>query len=188
MLCTGVELGELPENISEQVITRGEEGYDFILVPTSSSCGQKSLVRQELLLGSAAWQAFVLARLSDPADLESQLEETSRDCRARLTRELSGLTYLGLQAITLTLRPEGNTRLAVLVRDCLSQEVVRYQVWVEVAGQSWDCWNTFRLMTGSCDSVKVCLHLSDKLLAKADLDRWLAEPVAAVSKTVQEKG
>ena len=130
MLCTGVELGELPENISEQVITSGEDGYDFILVPTSSSSGQKSLVSQELLLGSAAWQVYVLARLSDPADLESPLEETSRDCQARLTRELSSLTYLGLQAVTLSLRPEGNTRLAVLVRDCLYQEVVRFQVWV----------------------------------------------------------
>ena len=180
-MCTGIELGDLSDNIEEQVIRSGEEGFDFILVPTTSSCGQKSLVRQELLLGSAAWQAYVLARLSDPAELESPVEEISRNCRVRLSRQLSGLSYLGLQAVTLELQSEKNTRLAVLVRDCLSQELVRHQVWVEVAGERWDWWNTFRLMTDCSDSVKVCLHLSEKLLTKAELDRWLAEPLAAVS-------
>ena len=182
-MCTGVELSDLPDNIEDQVIRSGEDGFDFILVPvsTSSISGQKSMVSQELLLGSAAWQAYVLARLSDPADLESPVEEISRDCRERLTRQLSGISYLGLQAVTLTLKTASNTKLATLVRDSVCQEIVRHQVWVEVPAESWDWWNNFRLMTDSSDRVKVCLHLTDKLLTKPELDRWLAEPVAAVS-------
>ena len=184
-MCTGVELSVLPDNIEDQVIRSGEDGFDFILVPvsTSSISGQKSMVRQELLLGSAAWQAYVLARLSDPADLESPVEEISRDCRERLTRQLSGISYLGLQAVTLTLKTASNTKLATLVRDSVCQEIVRYQVWVEVPAESWDWWNNFRLMTDadSSDRIKVCLHLTDKLLTQPQLDRWLVEPVSAVS-------
>ena len=140
MCTTGVELSDLPENIEDQVIRSGEDGFDFIVVPTTSSCGQSSMVRQELLLGSAAWQTYVLARLSDPADLESPVEEVSRDCRQRLTRELSAISYLGLQAVTLSLKTASNTKLAALVRDSVSQETVKYQVWVEVPGESWDWW------------------------------------------------
>ena len=163
-MCTGVELSDLPENIEDQVIRSGEDGFEFITVPTTS--GQKSMVRQELLLDSAAWQTYVLARLSDSADLESEVEEISRDCRERLTRELSGISYLGLQAVTLTLKTASNTKLAALVRDSVCEERQRYQVWVEVPGENWDWWNTFRLMTDgdSSDRIKVCLHLTDKLL------------------------
>ena len=179
-MCTGVELAHLPDNMADQVVRSGEDGFDFIIVPISSS-GQKSMMRQELLLDSSAWQAYVVGRLSEAADLESPLEEISMDCRERLRRELSGISYLGLQAVSLTLTSANNTQLAVLVRDSVCQEMVRYQVWVEVPGERWDWWNTFRLMTESEERVKVCLHLSEKLLNWAELDRWLAEPVAAVS-------
>ena len=182
-MCTGIDFSDLPDNVEVQVIQSGEDGFDFILVPTSSnsSSGQTSLVRQELLLGSAAWQAYVLARLSDPADLESQVDEVSRDCREKLTQELSAVSYLGLQAVSLKLETERNTKLATLVRDYLCQDTVRNQVWAEVNLERWDWWNNFRLMTEGSDRVKACLHLSDKHLSKKELDRWLSEPVAAVS-------
>ena len=69
------------------------------------------------------------------------------------------------------------------MRDSVCEERQRYQVWVEVPGENWDWWNTFRLATDadSLDRVKVGLHLTDKLLTKPELDRWLVEPVAAVS-------
>ena len=167
----GFEVGEIPENIYDQVVKSGD--YDFIVVPTRSS--EKFLLDQELRMESQYWESYVLARLSDSADgVDSKVEEVRRTCEENIRSELSAVSHLGLKAAILRLKSGDTTNLARLVRG--------HSVWVEVRGERWDWWNTFRLTTHPTNKVKVCLRLTDQLLTDLQVERWLGEPLAAVSR------
>ena len=168
----GLELGDIPENINDQVTKSGGDGYDVIVVPTRSS-GEKFLLDQEMKMESQNWESYVLARLSDSAEgVDSKEEDVRRKSQESLRQELAAVSYLGLRAAILTLRSEDTTNLARLVGS--------HSVWAEVTGERWDWWNRFRLMTDS-SKVKVCLRLTEQPLTDLQLERWLGEPLAAVS-------
>lgn len=171
-MMVGLELGNIPKNINDQVTKSGGDGYDVIVVPTKSS-GQRFLLDQEMKMESQNWESFVLARLSDSVKgVDSKREDVRRKAQESLRQELAAVSYLGLKAAILTLGSGDTTNLARLVGS--------HSVWAEVAGNRWDWWNRFRLMTDS-SKVKVCLRLTEKPLTDLQLERWLGEPVAAVS-------
>ena len=176
----GVEFVEFPENIKEQVTRSGDEGYDLIVVPSWTS-GQKIFQSEELLMESFYWRRYVVVRLgqSGHSKVDSKIESVRRTAEESLIKELSAVSHLDLQAVILSLKSEDNMNLARMLR---SQMILGclYSVWVEVKGDDWERWNRFRLTVDS-SKVKVCLRLTEQLLSDLQLERWLGEPLAAVS-------
>ena len=139
--------------ISNQVVSSGVDGFDIIIVPTRGP-GQNTIMMQELLMGSLDWESYVVVRLSDAADkVDSQVPEVRRSSQELLRQELSGVSYLGLKAAILSLRGADHANLARLINQYLSGEprfsLYNFHVWLEVTGDSWHSWNSFRLFTDS---------------------------------------
>ena len=80
-----------------------------------------------------------------------------------------------------SLNSGSNTNLARMINSEILRGA-RYKVWVEVSGEGWSWWNQFRLMTDSSDQVAVSLRLTEELPTDLQVERWLAEPLAAVSQ------
>ena len=86
------------------------------------------------------------------------------------------------QAAMIVLKSGDNTNLARLMSsEVCCDSMYSYKVWLEVPGHCWHWWNTFRLLANCTARVKVCLRLSENDLTDLQLERWLGEPLAAVS-------
>ena len=176
-----VEFDDIPENIHAQVYSSGDDGYDIIVVPTKSS-RDKGILKQEMSMRSVEWESFVVAKLSHSAEeVDSEVEQVRRTAQNGLSQELSAVSYLGLKAVILQLQSAKSYNLARMISNKLDVEPsYGFEVWVEVRTDSWDWWNTFRLMTDS-SKLKVCLSLTSQCPTQLQLERWLGEPLAAVS-------
>ena len=177
---TGLELSTLPANMKEAISSSREAGFSFISVPSSSpSLG--SIVRQELQLDSKSWACCVMIRLCHHRGLDSKVSRVRRQAQEQLSQELSAASYLGVQQVIVRLTSGDNINLARI----LYSEILRgalYKVLVEVGGDGWSKWNQLRLLTDSSGKLKVCLRLTEVLPTHLQLERWLAEPLVAVSQ------
>lgn len=175
-----VEYSETPLDIKKQVTKSGEAGYDMIVVPARSSA-LKIFQTQELLMESLDWRRFVMVRLSHSVYslVDSSVGSVRREAEETLMAELRAVSHLDLQALIISLDSADNMNLARIMK-CQMVLGCQYSVWLEVTGERWDWWNRFRLITGS-KLVKVCLRLTSQPLTDLQLERWLGEPVAAVS-------
>ena len=181
-----VEFDDIPENIHAQVYSSGDDGYDIIVVPTKSS-RDKGILKQEMSMRSVEWESFVVAKLSHSAeDVDSEVEQVRRTAQIGLSQELSAVSYLGLKAVILQLKSAKSYNLARMISNKLDLEPsYGFEVWVEVRTDSWDWWNTFRLMTAS-SKLKVCLCLTSQCPTQLQRERWLGEPLAAVSVDIED--
>ena len=176
----GLELSPLPVNISQAISSSREAGFDFIIVP-SSSPSQESIVKQELLMDNQSWTSWVVVRLCQHRGIDSKVDRIWRRSQQKLAKELSEISYLGLKQVIVRLNSGNNINLARTINSEILRRA-KYEVWVEVGGEGWCWWNQFRLMTDSSDQVKNCLRLTEELPNDLQVERWLAEPLAAVSQ------
>ena len=154
------------------------------------------LTRSDLFLPSSDWGSLVVGRASFTIDVDSKIQNIRDNSEARLLQELKYASHLGLPAVMVTLQGRHHTNLARIVSNYLVKGA-SFQMWVQVpvcppdlgkyedrgraAEQTWDWWNTFRLVADSSSKVNLCLDLTEQLPENIQVERWLGEPVKTVS-------
>ena len=138
----------------------------------------------------------MVGRASFTIDVDSKIQHVRDNSEARLVQELKYASHLGLPAVMVTLQGRNHTNLARILSNYLVKGA-SFQVWVQVpvcsadlnkyedseraVEQTWDWWNTFRLVTDSSSKVNLCLDLTEQLPENIHVERWLGEPVKTVS-------
>ena len=154
------------------------------------------LTRSDLFLPSSDWGSLVVGRTSYTIDVDSKINHVRSNSEARLLQELKYASHLGLPAVMVTLYGRNHTNLARIVSNYIVKGA-SFQMWVQVpvcqpdlskyekremaGGQTWDWWNTFRLVADSSSKINLCLDLTEQVPGNIEVERWLGEPVKTVS-------
>ncbi|KAI8051494.1 protein arginine N-methyltransferase 5 [Syncephalis plumigaleata] len=152
----------------------------------------------ELVLDRVDCASFVVGRHASWANLAAQDTAAHIAAEMLLQRETAWATHLGLSAMILPL-PDLLVDVPSVAR-YVNQMVATpsyTQLWVHTSissetckegsgtgildeDGSWECWSLLRLLCGHTSSAVLCLELTAELPDEEKLDRWLAEPIAAV--------
>ena len=154
------------------------------------------LTRSDLFLPSSDWGSLVVGRASYTIDVDSKIQHARHNSEARLLQELKYASHLGLPAVMVTLHGRNHFNLARIVSNYIVKGA-SFQMWVQVpvcqpdlskyedrerpVEQTWDWWNTFRLVADSSSKINLCLDLTEELPGNIEIERWLGEPVKTVS-------
>ena len=154
------------------------------------------LTRSDLFLPSSDWGSLVVGRASYSINVDSKIEHVRHNSEARLLQELKYASHLGLPAVMVTLHGLNHFNLARIVSNYIVKGA-SFQMWVQVpvcqpdlskyedrerpVQQTWDWWNTFRLVADSSSKINLCLDLTEQLPGNIEIERWLGEPVKTVS-------
>ena len=155
------------------------------------------LTRSDLFLPSSDWGSLVVGRTSQTIDVDSNISHIRENSEARLLQELRYASHLGLPAVMVTLTSPVHTNLARVVSNYIIKGA-SFQMWVRVPfcppaldkfedvgsknneEQTWDWWNTFRLVADSSSKINLCLEMTEKVPQDIEIQRWLGEPVKTV--------
>jgi len=206
----GLEVSHVPD-LQTLIESSSEAGYDFTTVPivnpryerefeavkvSASRCGP--LTRSDLFLPSSDWGSLVVGRTSQTIDVDSNISHIRENSEARLLQELRYASHLGLPAVMVTLTSPVHTNLARVVSNYIIKGA-SFQMWVRVPfcppaldkfedvgsknneEQTWDWWNTFRLVADSSSKINLCLEMTEKVPQDIEIQRWLGEPVKTLS-------
>ena len=154
------------------------------------------LTRSDLFLPSSDWGSLVVGRASYTINVDSKIQHVRHNSEARLLQELKYASHLGLPAVMVTLHGRNHFNLARIVSNYIVKGA-SFQMWVQVpvcqpdlskyedrerpVEQTWDWWNTFRLVADSSSKINLCLDLTEELPGNIEIERWLGEPVKTVS-------
>ncbi|RKP27969.1 protein arginine N-methyltransferase 5 [Syncephalis pseudoplumigaleata] len=152
----------------------------------------------QLVLDRVDWASSVVGRHAAWADVTAKDTADYIAAEELLQRETAWATHLGLPAMILAL-PDLLVDVPSVAR-YVSQTIATAsytQLWVRASTSNeagiqgmaaatvdedgnWECWSLLRLLCGHAPSVALCLELTADLPDEEKLDRWLAEPIAAV--------
>ncbi|KAK4486257.1 hypothetical protein RD792_008927 [Penstemon davidsonii] len=158
----------------------------------------------DLVMSPSQWSSHVVGKISAWIDLDSEDETIREDSEIALKQEIAWASHLSLQACLLP-TPKG-TSCANYAR-CLNQilqNLGNMQLWLRIPldkseddeeeaspnhlheGQtdSWELWNSFRLLCEHHNQLSVSLDILSSLPSPSSVARWFGEPVrAAIIKT-----
>ncbi|KAL6888530.1 hypothetical protein ACP4OV_009556 [Aristida adscensionis] len=161
------------------------------------------VVASDLVLGPAQWSSHVVGKLSEWIDLDADDERLRLDSELTLKQEIAWAAHLSLQACVLpTPRRSSCGNYARVVNQIL-QGSNNMQLPLEKSEQpwlpqeksepmdgdhddesemvdSWEWWNSFRLLCEHSSQLAVVLDISSSLPSINSLVRWFGEPVRAV--------
>ncbi|KAL8504359.1 hypothetical protein ACS0TY_022908 [Phlomoides rotata] len=153
----------------------------------------------DLVLSPSQWSSHVVGKISSWIDLDSEDETLRNDSEITLKQEIAWASHLSLQACLLP-TPKG-TSCANYAR-CLNQilqNLGSMQLWlriplmksdddteaknpdymVEGTIDSWELWNSFRLLCEHHGQLSVALDVFSSLPSASSVARWFGEPVRA---------
>lgn len=163
-----------------------------------SQSGALPVAGSDLVLSPAEWSSRVVGKISSWIDLDSDDEALRRDSEISLKREVAWATHLSLQACLLP-APKGLScaNYARCVNQIL-QSTSNLQLWLRIPlrkhedGEpmddqafggapmdSWETWNSFRLLCEHNSQLSVALDVLSSLPYPNSLGRWFGEPVRA---------
>lgn len=206
----GLEVSHVSD-LPALIQTSTEAGYDFTTVPIvnprydrefdpvkEASSRPGPLTRSDLVLPSSEWSSLVVGRTSYTIDVDSKIHHLRQNSEARLLQELRYASHLGLPAVMVTLNSSRHTNLARIVSNYIVKGA-SFQMWVKVPfcppavdkyedlgsdfkpEVTWDWWNNFRLVADSSSKINLCLVMTEQVPEDLEIDRWLGEPVKALS-------
>ncbi|KAH9798414.1 protein arginine N-methyltransferase 1.5 [Citrus sinensis] len=154
----------------------------------------------DLVLSPSQWSSHVVGKISSWIDLDSEDEILRTDSETTLKQEISWASHLSLQACLLP-SPKGAScanyaRIPLVKNDddttdfipsvstvtyaqILSWRIFSIHVYSRVRGDSWELWNSFRLLCEHHSQLSVALDVLSSLPSANSLGRWLGEPVRA---------
>ncbi|GBG90503.1 hypothetical protein CBR_g50848 [Chara braunii] len=161
----------------------------------------------DLILSPSQWSSHVVGKLSTWIDLDSENDILASDSEITLKQELSWASHLSLQACLLPTPPSGEcANYARCVNQAL-EGLSSMQLWLRmpltcnevedvestqdedaackvnstqiIKEDSWECWNTFRMLSEHHSQLSVALDITESLPSPNALKRWLGEPVRA---------
>ncbi|XP_039117798.1 protein arginine N-methyltransferase 5 [Dioscorea cayenensis subsp. rotundata] len=157
----------------------------------------------DLILSPSQWSSHVVGKISTWIDLDSENAELRRDSEDALKAEIAWASHLSLQACILPPpRATGCSNYARTVNQLL-QNVNNMQLWIRLPLEqheaveddaidtnfktssggrmfdSWEWWNTFRLLCEHHNQLCVTLDILSSLPSINSIGRWFGEPVRA---------
>ncbi|KDO67126.1 hypothetical protein CISIN_1g047961mg [Citrus sinensis] len=182
-------------------------GFDFVVASLMDPNYRPSLMEKDigggshvlsfagsdLVLSPSQWSSHVVGKISSWIDLDSEDEILRMDSETTLKQEISWASHLSLQACLLP-SPKGAScaNYARCVNQIL-QSLNNMQLWLRIplvkndddtmdfipSGDSWELWNSFRLLCEHHSQLSVALDVLSSLPSANSLGRWLGEPVRA---------
>ncbi|KAL9442704.1 hypothetical protein AB3S75_016142 [Citrus x aurantiifolia] len=182
-------------------------GFDFVVATLMDPNYRPSLMEKDigggshglpfagsdLVLSPSQWSSHVVGKISSWIDLDSEDEILRMDSETNLKQEISWASHLSLQACLLP-SPKGAScaNYARCVNQIL-QSLNNMQLWLRIplvkndddtmdfipSGDSWELWNSFRLLCEHHSQLSVALDVLSSLPSANSLGRWFGEPVRA---------
>ncbi|GAY44567.1 hypothetical protein CUMW_082910, partial [Citrus unshiu] len=182
-------------------------GFDFVVATLMDPNYRPSLMEKDigggshvlsfagsdLVLSPSQWSSHVVGKISSWIDLDSEDEILRMDSETTLKQEISWASHLSLQACLLP-SPKGAScaNYARCVNQIL-QSLNNMQLWLRIplvkndddtmdfipSGDSWELWNSFRLLCEHHSQLSVALDVLSSLPSANSLGRWFGEPVRA---------
>ncbi|KAK1289111.1 Protein arginine N-methyltransferase 5 [Acorus calamus] len=156
----------------------------------------------DLVISPSQWSSHVVGRISSWIDLDSDNEELRMDSEIALKQEIAWASHLSLQACLLP-PPRGVScgNYARCVNQIL-QGLTNMQLWLRLPLEksdvlddsmdgvsdsvngghvidSWEWWNSFRLLCEHHNQLSIALDILSSLPSVNSLGRWFGEPVRA---------
>ncbi|XP_062164136.1 protein arginine N-methyltransferase 1.5 isoform X1 [Alnus glutinosa] len=183
-------------------------GFDFAVAPLMDPAYRPSLMEKDtggsgvlpfagsdLVLSPSQWSSHVVGKTSSWIDLDSEDEILRMDSEITLKQEVAWASHLSLQACLLP-SPKG-TSCANYAR-CVNQILLglnSMQLWLRIPllktdddsmdvnsnhlVDSWELWNSFRMLCEHHSQLSVALDVLSSLPSPSSLGRWFGEPVRA---------
>ncbi|KAG6399474.1 hypothetical protein SASPL_140955 [Salvia splendens] len=153
----------------------------------------------DLVLSPSQWSSHVVGKISSWIDLDSEDETLRQDSEITLKQEIAWASHLSLQACILP-TPKGSS--CANYARCLNQILQNLggmQLWLRIpmvkpedgieAGNpehmgerdvdSWELWNSFRLLCEHHSQLSVALDILSSVPSASSVARWKGEPVRA---------
>ncbi|XP_031374612.1 protein arginine N-methyltransferase 1.5 isoform X2 [Punica granatum] len=181
-------------------------GFDFVVAPLMNPSYRPSSVGKDgrnssvmpvagsdLVLSPSEWSSRVVGKISSWIDLDSEDQTLRLDSETTLKQELAWASHLSLQACLLP-APKGAScaNYARSINQVL-QGLNNMQLWLRVPlvhvdddpeekssshpNDSWELWNSFRLLCEHHSQLSVALDISSSLPSPNSLCRWFGEPL-----------
>ncbi|TVU33485.1 hypothetical protein EJB05_25307 [Eragrostis curvula] len=181
-------------------------GFDFLLAPLVDPAYRPTpgavlpVAASDLVLGPSQWSSHIVGKLSEWIDLDAEDEQLRLDSELTLKQEVAWASHLSLQACVLpTPRRSSCGNYARVVNQIL-QGLTNMQLWLRLPleksepmdgdhdkvknsdhmtemDDSWELWNSFRLLCEHSSQLCVALDISSTLPSMNSLGRWFGEPV-----------
>uniref|UniRef100_T1JI27 Protein arginine N-methyltransferase n=1 Tax=Strigamia maritima TaxID=126957 RepID=T1JI27_STRMM len=169
--------------------------------PKNRSC---AFTRSDMLLTSQDWGSLIVGKVSPYLQLDSEVESVRKNSEEALEQELLYASHLGLPAVLLQVWSGQCVNLARHVHNRIasSSNQANYQIWVkipmqstqeashvwlkdgknqlEVEGDPWHWWNTFRSVCNFEKKVGLALEITTDLPDDSAVTRWKGEPVHCI--------
>ncbi|XP_022754394.1 protein arginine N-methyltransferase 1.5 [Durio zibethinus] len=183
-------------------------GFDFVVAPLMDPTYRPSLMEvdsdsshvlpfagSDLVLSPSQWSSHVVGKISPWIDLDSEDEILRMDSETTLKQEIAWATHLSLQACLLP-SPKGSScaNYARCVNQIL-QGLSNMQLWLRIPllksdddsldvdsdnlMDSWELWNSFRLICEHHSQLSLALDILSTLPSANSTGRWFGEPVRA---------
>ncbi|XP_051129956.1 protein arginine N-methyltransferase 1.5 [Andrographis paniculata] len=153
----------------------------------------------DLVLSPSQWSSHVVGKISSWIDLDSEDETLRKDSEIVLKQEIAWASHLSLQACLLP-TPKGAS--CANYAKCLNQilqNLGNMQLWLRIPlekpegvtdannpdfmeeriNDSWELWNSFRLLCEHHTQLSVALEILSSLPSASSVGRWFGEPVRA---------
>ncbi|KAH0871484.1 hypothetical protein HID58_078506 [Brassica napus] len=198
---------DVPSLLSFNISTGG---FDYVLAPLMNPSYRPSLVEgkgsetqvlpvsgSDLVLAPSQWSSHVVGKVSSWIDLDSEDEVLRMDSETTLKQEIAWATHLSLQACLLP-TPKGTScaNYARCVNQILQGLTTLQVLWLRVPlvksddatseglTDSWELWNSFRLLCEHDSKLSVALDVMSTLPSETSLGRWMGESVVVSGKPV----
>ncbi|AQK60998.1 Protein arginine N-methyltransferase 1.5 [Zea mays] len=158
----------------------------------------------DLILGPAQWSNHVVGKISEWIDLDSEDERLRLDSELTLKQEIAWASHVSLQACVLPAPRRSFCGNYARVVNQILQGLTNMHLWLRLPLEksepmdddldkiknnshtlqseivdSWELWNSFRLLCDHSSQLCVALDILSTLPSINSLARWFGEPVRA---------
>ncbi|XP_078443780.1 SHK1 binding protein 1 [Wolffia australiana] len=151
----------------------------------------------DLVITPSQWSSHVVGKISPWIDLDSEDDTLRADSEITLKQEIAWACHLSLQACVLPFPKSSSCGNYARCVNQILQGLSNMQLWLRVPLDrsdvvddkkdstssemidSWDCWNSFRLLCDHHSHLSVALDVLSSLPSISSLGRWFGEPVKA---------
>ncbi|PKU63943.1 protein arginine N-methyltransferase 5 isoform X1 [Dendrobium catenatum] len=156
----------------------------------------------DLIVSPAQWSSHVVGKISSWIDLDSEDEKLRMDSETALKQEISWASHLSVQACLLPPPKKGCCSNYARSVNQILQGITNMQLWLRlplvksgsienesfdesydslsgILYDSWETWNSFRLLCEHHIQLCVALDIQSSLPSINSLLRWFGEPVRA---------
>lgn len=156
----------------------------------------------DLIVSPTQWSSQVVGKISSWIDLDSDDEKLRMDSETALKQEISWASHLSVQACLLPPPKKGSCSNYARCVNQILQGITNMQLWLRlpleksdpienesvdarcdplsrIQNDSWELWNSFRLLCEHHSQLCVALDIRSSLPSVNSLLRWFGEPVRA---------